>query len=254
MSTDPTARFSDRVDDYVRYRPDYPAALMAELARAWRPRDGVDVADIGSGTGIFSRQLLAAGFRVLAVEPNAAMRAAAERMLSGERAFTSIGGTAEDTTLAAASVDAVTCAQAFHWFDRARARAELQRILRPGGMVALIWNERGKTGSAFLEGYEALLQRFGTDYNEVDHSNLGARQLGAFFGGTHWRRQAFAHSQRLDRAGIRGRLMSSSYVPDRESPAFRPMMTALDDLFGRCNEGGAVTLEYTTTLYLGALR
>lgn len=254
MSKPPADRFSDRVEDYIRYRPDYPPELLAELAGVCRLGNDVDVADIGSGTGILSRQLLATGFRVFAVEPNCAMREAAEGLCAVEERFTSVDGTAEATTLPSSSVDLVTCAQAFHWFDRHRVRPEFQRILRPDGMVALIWNERRKEGSPFLEAYETLLQRFGTDYNAVDHNNIETSDLGAFFGGSHYRTLIFGNVQRLDRTGIEGRLMSSSYVPNRASPEVSPMIAALDEIFSRHNEGGYVRLEYTTTMYLGALR
>ncbi|MDQ6648272.1 MAG: class I SAM-dependent methyltransferase, partial [Pseudomonadota bacterium] len=164
---DSTARFSDRVGDYVRYRPDYPLAIIDWLQQEQGVNLSWQVADIGAGTGISSKMFLDADFRVTAVEPNAPMRAAAEQWLSGHDGFDAVDGVADATTLAGASVDLVTVAQAFHWFDEDAARREFARILRPLGLVAIWWNSRRLVGTPFLEGYEALLQRYGTDYNRV---------------------------------------------------------------------------------------
>src|SRR5437899_1233764 len=132
-----TERFTDRVADYVRFRPHYPPAVFAELRDRLGLGAGSSVADVGSGTGISARPLLEMGCTVFAVEPNAAMRSAAEQWLGDFPRFQSIAGTAEATTLAEHSVDAVVAAQAFHWFDAASARREFQRILKPRGWVAL---------------------------------------------------------------------------------------------------------------------
>ena len=167
MNPDPTQRFSSRVENYVRFRPGYPPAVLDVLrAECALTRDSV-VADVGSGTGIFSEFLLGAGCTVLGVEPNDEMRRAAEGTLARQTRFRSVPGTAEATTLPERSVDLVTAAQAFHWFDRARTRAEFRRILKPRGWTALVWNDRQLDSTPFLRGYEALLQRFGTDYLAV---------------------------------------------------------------------------------------
>ena len=168
---DTTERFSDRVADYVKYRPSYPQSLVAalEARHGWDPAKIV-LADVGSGTGISSRLFLERGYAVHGVEPNVDMRRAAERDLASYPRFVSVAGTAEQTTLDAGSVDAVLAAQAFHWFDPVRARQEFARILRPSGVVVLLWNERRVEG-AFLEAYEAVLQELSTDYGAVDHRN-----------------------------------------------------------------------------------
>jgi len=152
-----TERFSDRVEPYVRYRPRYPDALLNYLAAKISPP--ATVADIGSGTGILSDQLLQFGYPVVAVEPNKPMREAAERRLSGRKGFSSVDGTAENTNLLSLSVDAITCAQSFHWFDRAKCRAEFERILRPQGLIALIWNERAQQ-DPLMQQYDEVLIRF----------------------------------------------------------------------------------------------
>ncbi|MFM1850906.1 MAG: hypothetical protein RIS54_590 [Verrucomicrobiota bacterium] len=150
MSRDATGRFSDRVEAYVRYRPGYPADLISTLvAEAQLGPDSV-VADVGSGTGIFTALLLPDTGTVHAIEPNAPMRTWAESTMGAEPKFHSHGTPAEATGLPDASVDLVTAAQAFHWFDPVATRREFARILKPGGQVALIWNERLTDTTPFL--------------------------------------------------------------------------------------------------------
>lgn len=251
-TVDPTRRFSDRVADYVRYRPGYPQALLQALIDETGLGPGSVAADVGSGTGISSELLLRSGCRVYGVEPNAEMRRAAEDRLAGEPRFTSVAGTAEATTLAAASVDLTAAGQAFHWFDRRRARAELSRVLRPGGRVALFWNSRSTDTTPFLHDYEALLRRFGTDYGEVDHTRLDRGVFDRFFGDAYAAR-SFPNEQVLDLPGLRGRLLSSSYAPGPGHPDHQPMLDELRRIFDRHQKAGRVRLEYDTELYLGPL-
>jgi SAM-dependent methyltransferase len=252
---DSTNRFSDRVENYVRYRPGYPRELLAALIEVLAERAGLEagnaVADLGSGTGISAALLLESGARVFAVEPNAAMREAAEARLGGEPRFRSVDGTAEVTGLPDASVDLVTAAQAFHWFDREPTRREMRRILR-GDRVALFWNSRKTDTTPFLRDYEALLRRFGTDYAEIDHTRVGSESLAPFFGGP-FERRVFPNRQVFDLDGLRGRLLSSSYVPGPGRPGHDEMLAELRRLFDRHQEDGRVTFEYDTELYLGRL-
>src|SRR5690606_11903763 len=157
MAIGPTRRFFDRVKDYVKYRPDYPSAAIDYIKEIAELSAGSPVADIGSGTGIFAKRLLETGASVFGVEPNAAMRSAAEEFLRSEPNFTSIDGTAESTTLRDSSVDLVTAAQAFHWFDPKPTRAEFARILKPSGRIVLIWNERLTDATPFLVEFERFL-------------------------------------------------------------------------------------------------
>ena len=248
----PLARFTDRVGDYVRYRPGYPQALIDFLRANAGLRAGVAVADIGSGTGIFTRSLLEAGARVFAVEPNDAMRGAAEAEFSGRSGFVSVRGTSEATGLGAASVALITCAQAFHWFEPAPTRAEFARILAPGGRCAIVWNTQIWRGSRFGEGYEEIKARFGTDFGRIRHENVrGAAMFDSFFGPGGWVRHSFEYCQVLDREGLKGRMLSSSYAPKKGDPAHEPMLAALDQLFDRCQTGGTVRMEYETELFLG---
>jgi SAM-dependent methyltransferase len=249
---DPKERFSDRVDDYVRYRPGYPAALIELLERECRLGAACTVADIGSGTGIFSRLLLGTGARVVGVEPNASMRVEAERSLEGEGGFTSIAASAEDTTLPSSSVDLVTAAQAFHWFHPQRTLAELSRILRPGGFVVLVWNQRRE--SPFNTDYERMLEQYAPEYDGVRESNRAAEpKLRAFFDPVVPRYASFVHEQRFDEAGVRGRLTSSSYAPQPGHPLHEPMMARLREIFAAHQRGGEVTFGYETIVWYGPL-
>src|ERR1700712_2137458 len=180
--TDPTKRFSNRVENYVKFRPSYPPGVLGLLQDKCGLTPAARVADVGSGTGILTELLLQQGNKVFAVEPNPDMRAAAEVRLSRQQNFTSVAGSAEATTLPDQSVELITAAQAFHWFDREKARGEFLRILTPGRWVALIWNDRHTESTPFLRAYEQLLRTYATDYAEVDHKQMDARVIGSFLG------------------------------------------------------------------------
>jgi len=178
---DSTQRFSDRVQNYVRYRPSYPTALIESMARRANLNHESVIADIGAGTGILTKRLLPITGRVHAIEPNPEMRAAAERDLSKQTGFQSINGTAETTTLPHASIDLITAGQAFHWFNIPKTRAEFTRILKPGGQVALIWNERLADTTPFLIAYDQLLKTDSIDYDQVNHSRIDHEAIGRFY-------------------------------------------------------------------------
>lgn len=249
---DVTQRFGDRVEDYQRYRPDYPPQLVEWLHRDCGVSPSWEVADIGAGTGISAKLFLDAGHRVVAVEPNGPMRAAAERWLGGHEGFRSVGGRAEDTALPAASVDLVIVAQAFHWFDRKAVRAEFARILRPGGRIAVFWNSRRLQGTPFLEGYERLLREYGTDYAAVAERYADDDAMRAWFGAGFLDSARFEHHQYLDLDGLRGRLLSSSYAPPPGHPNHEPMLKALAALYEGCAVDGAVDMRYDTRVFAGA--
>ncbi len=253
MSSDPTARFSDRVESYVRYRPGYPPELPGFLARTLGLAPGAPLCELGAGTGILTRALLDAGFTVHAVEPNAPMAAAAVRALGARDGFTAVAAPAEDTGLPAASFDAVLAAQAFHWFDVPRVARECRRILRPGGGAALLWNERLIEETPFLAAYEAFLQRWGTDYAAVRRTYQDPDALATFFGAGGYRRSRFPNIQRFDFEGLRGRLLSSSYAPAAGHPDHLPMLDGLRALFEQHAAGGQVEILYSTDVYTGAV-
>jgi SAM-dependent methyltransferase len=249
-SADATTRFSDRVRNYVRYRPGYPPPVLDVLRAATGLAPAHVVADVGSGTGISARLFVDAGNTVHAVEPNAEMRAAAESLLGADPRFRSVDGAAEATTLPDASVDYVVAAQAFHWFDAPAVGREWRRILRPGGWMVLLWNARKTDTTPFLREYEALLHAHGTDYASVNHENVTARTIGGVLGEGFGRRDV-PNAQVFDWDGLKGRLLSSSYAPNEGHPRHAPMMDALERLFRAHAEDGRVRLEYDTQIYWG---
>ncbi len=247
-----TRRFSDRVENYVRYRPGY----QLEVVRALKTHCGLApshlVADLASGTGIWTRMLLENGNRVFGVEPNAEMREAGERLLAAFPKFTSVPGTAEATTLADQGVDFVTAAQAAHWFNREQARREFVRILKPGGWLVLMWNERLTDSTKFLRDYEQMLLTYGTDYAEVRHERT-TDAVNEFFDPAPFQERVFEMRQEFDYAGVEGRLLSSSYAPGPEHPQHAPMLRELRRIFDACAVEGRATFEYKTRMYFGRL-
>jgi SAM-dependent methyltransferase len=252
-AADPTRRFSARVQQYVLYRPTYPEGVLQILRSETGLAPEAIIADIGSGTGISTDLFLRNGNPVFAVEPNAEMRAAAEARHGGLPLFRSVPATAEATTLPDASVDYVVAGQAFHWFDAAVARREFTRVLRPDGWVVLMWNSRRLDRTVFLREYEALLERFGTDYARVRHERFNEDALGPFFGPAGFQYRRLDHKQLLDREALRGRLLSSSYVPGVGQPGCAEMLEELDRIFDRSQVDGRVAYEYDTEIYFGRL-
>ena len=202
-----------------------------------------EVADIGAGTGIFSKLLLERGSRISAVEPNQAMREEAEKELGRAPNFRTISGAAEATGLPEQSVDFIVCAQSFHWFDRLAAQEEFRRILKRGGKAVLLWNSRLTSGTPFLEGYDELLRTYGVDYEKVGHKNIGFETLQSFFKEGALQRAVFMNQQLFDFEGLRGRSLSSSYVPMPGHPNYELLMNELKKLFDRTQQNGKVSLE-----------
>ena len=248
-----TTRFSSRVDDYIKYRPHYPVGIIDLLADQCGLTPESVIADIGSGTGILTRPFLDNGNPVVGVEPNREMREAAEQQLAGYARFTSVDGTSEATRLPARSMDFILAGQAFHWFDQSKSRAEFQRILAEGGWVVLVWNDRRTDSTAFLRDYEALLQEFGTDYNEINHKNVQDKAVFTAFFGAPPLEATFDNVQRFDFNGLIGRLHSSSYVPGRDDPRYAAMARRAQEIFAAHQKNGMVALEYDTRVYYGAM-
>lgn len=249
---DSTQRFSSRVDHYVRYRPGYPSEVLELLRRECGFTADSIVADIASGSGIFTRMLLENGNRVFGVEPNTEMRRAGEEFLSGYPRFTSVAGTAEATTLPDHSVDMVTAAQAAHWFDREKARREFVRILKREGWMVLLWNERRTDSTAFLRDYERLLLTYGTDYKEVRHERT-TDEIADFFQPSDFYTQTFANDQQCDYSGLEGRLLSSSYTPGPDHANYQPMLRELRRIFDQHQQHSRVLLQYDTHVFYGRL-
>ncbi len=248
-----TARFSSRVENYIKYRPSYPAPVIDFLRERCDLSTNSIVADVGSGTGIFSQLLLPGVGRVYGIEPNREMREAGERLLRDYANFTSVTGISEATTLPDHSVDLITAAQAFHWFDRVKARQEFVRILKPGGWVALVWNGRREDSTPFLTAYEQMLLKFSTDYTQINHRNVDDADVAAFYAPEPMSILHADNVQWVDFDGAKGRLLSSSYVPDVGQPNHEAMMSELEHIFAQHQAHGQVAFEYDTVLYLGKL-
>ncbi|HEV9035002.1 MAG TPA: class I SAM-dependent methyltransferase [Puia sp.] len=280
--SDSTTRFSDRVEDYVKYRPHYPEAVVEYLRATYGLKPEWSIADIGSGTGISTELFLRNGNRVYGIEPNRGMREKGEQLLAGyarrrgeggrgaegrgsggrgaEDAFQgegggnfiSIEGTAEATGLADGSVDMIVAGQAFHWFDPVQSRGEFARILRSGGVVVLIWNER-LIVSPFEKEYEDLILRHASDYNAINHKNISDGQFREFFHPAAFALAIFPNEQLFDFEGLKGRLLSSSYIP-KEGSRHVELMRGLRELFDRHAAGGRVRVGYDTKVYSGVLK
>jgi len=250
--SDPLSRFSNRSDNYAKFRPGYPARVIEILKHDCGLDETCVVADVGSGTGILSEMFLQNGNSVFAIEPNAAMRQVAERLLRRYEKFRSINAAAEATTLKTESVDFVTAAQAFHWFDRARAKREFARILKSAGWVVLIWNERRLDSTVFLRAYEDLLLRYGTDYEKVRHEKVTG-EIAEFFSPESFELQTLENAQHFDFESLKGRLLSSSYAPDQDHPRFAPMLEELKGIFDANQHDGIVSFEYETKVSYGHL-
>lgn len=249
---DATQRFSSRVDNYVRYRPGYPPEILELLQRECGLTPDSVIADIASGTGIFTRMLTENGNRVFGVEPNDEMRRAGEQFLGSYSSFASVAGTAEATTLPDHSIDIITAAQAAHWFDREKARREFVRILRPRGWTVLLWNERRTDSTQFLREYEHLLLTYGTDYQEVRHERTTA-EIAGFFAPSPFRSCSLETRQEVDYEALEGRLLSSSYIPMPDHANYKPMLRELARVFKAHQVNDRVVLEYNTLVYYGQL-
>jgi SAM-dependent methyltransferase len=252
--TDPTKRFSNRVDDYAQYRPGYPQEVIRTLRDECRLTSGSPVADIGSGTGFLSELFLRNGNPVFAVEPNPEMRKAGEKLLAGFPGFRSIDGRAEATNLPEASVEFVTAGQAFHWFEVDRSRSEFIRILKPGGTVMIVWNEREIGSTPFLRAYEELLQRHAPEYAQFNFKEIYSTSVEDFFGENRFQSKTFRNRQEFDLEGAKGRLLSSSYTPEAGHPSHIPMLDALSEAFRKHQVDGRVAFIYTTRMYYCRLK
>jgi SAM-dependent methyltransferase len=248
---DTVRRFDDRVDDYARWRPGYPAQVAAVLHAAGLPRRAT-LADVGSGTGKLAATLLDAGHRVLGVEPGDAMRAAAQRALGEHPRWRQVAGRAEATGLSAGCVDAVVAGQAFHWFEPDATRAEFLRILRPDGLVALVWNDRNLQDCPLLAEYERLLVAHAPGYAALERRGDGDDGVRAFFSPAEPRVSSLPNVQRLLWDGLVGRARSASYLP-LAGPGHDAFFAGLRAAFERHARDGAVDLLHDTRVYVGRL-
>jgi SAM-dependent methyltransferase len=249
---DPTRRFSSRVQNYLKYRPSYPPAIIALLESECGLRSESIIAEPGFGTGRLTELFLKNGNPVFGIEPNAEMRLAGQRALASYPRFSSIDATAEATTLPDQSVDFIVAGQAFHWFDRQSVQTEFRRILKPAGWVTLIWNGFRTESSPLMAAYHDLALRYGTDYQEVSRE-LNHSDLASFFASRSCKVVHFSFQQTFDYEGLEGRLLSSSFVPEPNQPGYEPMLRDLQAMFDAHQKHGKVSFDYETEVYYGQL-
>lgn len=249
---DSVERFSNRVENYVKYRPSYPPAILDFMRAELDFSAASVVADIGAGTGKLSELFLDNGNPVYAVEPNEAMRAAAVQAFGARPNFHPLAATAEATTLPDETADFITAGQAFHWFDARRAGVEFRRILRPGGTVLLIWNE-WREDTPFMKAYQQIVDQYALNYSESSRRRTTQddpeARLAHVIGDYQVRR--FDNVQLFDFAGLKGRLLSSSYTPLAGHPSYEPMLAALQAIFDRYQQGSVVHFGYECNVYYG---
>lgn len=246
-------RFSDRVENYIKYRPGYPEEIIATLQLEIGLVPGDVVADIGSGTGLSAKLFLEHGNTVYGVEPNEPMRKAAEGLLAEYDHFVSVHGSSESTNLKAHSVDLIVCAQAFHWFDREKTKLEFRRIAAAGAHLCLIWNDRKET-EPFQQDYEKLIQDFAIDYNEISHRNITPDIISDFYAPNKFKKFVLHYEQHFNLEGLIGRIISSSYMPNEDHPNFPQLKNAIVHLFNAYEQNGIVTFAYNTLLYIGKIK
>lgn len=251
---DSTLRFTDRVDNYVKARPGYPAEVIALLERQCGLTRASTVVDVGCGTGFLAKLFCEYGCRIIGVEPNAAMRDAGRRHLSGYSNFEMMEGTAETLPLPGTSVDFITAGQAFHWFNQKEARHEFMRILKPNGWSVLVWNDREYSGSKFAEAYEALLWKHGIDYADVNHRGKSTvANFAQFFGNSAFQKATFNMVQYLDREGLIARVLSASYMPGPGHERHPAMLEEVNRIFEENQKNGFVAAKYDTNVYYGQM-
>lgn len=244
----PLNRFSNRATDYVKGRPSYPAAAIDQMLEGLGTPSQLVAADIGAGTGISSRLLAERQVRVIAIEPNAAMRQAAACHSNVEFR----DATAEATNLADASMDLVTCFQSFHWFNPETTLLEFRRILKSVGRLALVWNERDRLNE-FTANYTHLIQTASNNH-PAEQRRVAVEPLLASSLFPHLQHYTFTYRQELDLAGLISRTMSTSYIP-HQGPAHQQLISDLQQLYESNRDNrGFVTLVYNTSLFLAQIQ
>lgn len=249
---DSITRFSNRVENYLKYRPRYPPEIISLLEAECGLTPASIIADVAYGTGFLTELFLKNGNTVFGIEPNAEMRAAGENLLASYSNFTSVVGTAEATSLEDSSVDFATAGQAFHWFDVERTKKEFSRILRPDGWCMFVWNGFNSEDTGPMQEFQKVFVEYSTDYHhavrEVNDSDMEE-----FFSPRPYYKRSFANDQSLDFEGLVGRVLSMSYAPVQDAPNYRLLITALKDLFDKYEQNGRFTIHYDTPVYYGQL-
>lgn len=241
----PLSRFSDRAEDYARFRPTYPIAAIAVILDGLGHPADLIAADLGAGTGISSRLLANQGFQVWAIEPNESMQQTAEP----HPRVTFVTGTAEQTGLPDDFVDLITCFQSFHWFDSAKTLPEMHRILKSTGRLAVIWNDRDRN-DPFTQSYSQIVQQI-SNHHPAEQRMVAQQPLLDSSEFCNIRQLTFSHQQALDWKGLIGRANSVSYIP-KDPQSQQQLTTALEALYTQWADAqGLVYLTYCTQVFLG---
>lgn len=242
--------FGAKVIDYNASRPDYPAPLFEALRTHGRLAPSATVVDLGAGTGLLTRGLLQSGATVVAVEPNAPMRRACDHLLASQANYRSVDGSAESIPVATASADLITAAQAFHWFEIERARAECLRVLRPAGQVALIWNDR-LLGDPLHVALDEVFAEYGGAKRSALLAHEDRSDVPKFFGAAVVREFAWPHAHNLSEAGLLSLVFSRSYMPERNTEAGQRAAARVCDIFRTAAVDNEVAVRYTTVAVIG---
>jgi ubiquinone/menaquinone biosynthesis C-methylase UbiE len=251
--TDATTRFSTKAEVYARARPRYPRTVVTFLEEQGVLRPDSMIADIGVGTGLSAEPFLEAGYQVIGVEPNERMRLEGDAYLKKYSRYRSVIGTAEATTLADASVEVAIAAQAFHWFDIESTRAEMQRILKPGGWFVAMWNHRNHQSSPVQEQYETILRKYCSEYPRLAILYRSPERSAAFFVNGY-------HDATLPNPGqmswdlFAARIQSASYIPKETEREYGQMIQEMQQLFEKYAHGGVLRFDLEIWLHWGVLR
>jgi len=247
---DPTKRFSNRVESYIRYRPDYPPTVIELLQQDYGLSAEDELADMGAGVGHTAKLFAPHVGYIYAIEPNEEMNLALQQQMKHVPNFSARLRPAENTDLEARSVDFIICGQSYHWFNQKMARTEFERILNDEGYVVLMWNSRDRT-SDFGRAYEQFLLDHGVDYTEVNHAKVGEEQFDYLM--RSWKRYEFENHQVLDAEGLIGRFTSSSYAPAPGSEPHQQATQVLSQIFEEFAEAGQLRMDYVTEVIVGKI-
>ena len=239
----PKSRFNNCGETYDKYRPSYPKEIIDFLNEAIGLNEDSIIADIGSGTGISTKIFLENGNTVYAVEPNKDMRQVAEKSFESCSNFYSINGESETTNLQSESIDIIVVAQSFHWFDPVPTKDEFLRILKPNGSVVLLYNRRNNSNE-FMDKYLELIGKYGEQYSSESRDDISNN----FFESKTVHEKILHNPQIVDFDGLKGNLVSYSYIPKEDNPRFISMIEELKTLFDKYNKNGEVILEYYTCI------
>ena len=243
--------FSDKADNYVKARPSYAKGLL-DMLENYGLKNGSKVADIGSGTGIFTRQLLDKGATVYAVELNDKMRRKAEGSLEKFENFISVNASAEKTSLDDNSVDFVTCAQSFHWFDKEKFKPECKRILKQNGYVALVWNTRDMSSESVKELSNLTSKNCPKFVGFNGGTRVNEEMINKFFDGKYDYFE-FDNPLEYDEKKFIERCLSSSYSPKEGDENYSPYVADCKNFFEKFQKDGIYKMPNISALYIGKI-